>query len=50
MKYYSKGDKGIIVLRPVASDCEIELSAVNDTSEDFISEDELHYYLDLSDK
>ena len=50
VKYYIKGDKGIIEVSLVASDREIELSAVNDTSEDFLSEDELRYYLNLKDK
>ena len=49
VKYYIKGDKGIIEVSLAASDREIELSAVNDTSEDFLSEDELRYYLNLED-
>ena len=32
-----------------ASDAEIEAAAMADISEDFLSEDELNYYLNLSD-
>ena len=34
---------------PEASEREIELSAMNDASEDFLSEEELKYYLNLKD-
>jgi hypothetical protein len=32
-----------------ASDSELELAAAHDVSEDFLSEDELTYYLELED-
>ena len=32
-----------------ASEYDIELSAINDVSEDFLSEEELSYYLNLKD-
>ncbi|MBI4640753.1 MAG: hypothetical protein HY731_08670 [Candidatus Tectomicrobia bacterium] len=32
-----------------ASENEIELSSINDVSEDFLSEEELNYYLNLKD-
>jgi len=32
-----------------ASEQEIELSAINDVSEDFLSEEELNYYLNLEE-
>ena len=48
--FYVKGNKGIIEVNLVASDREIELSSLNDTSEDFLSEEELAYYLNLEDQ
>jgi|GEM_PF-3582966 len=48
--FYVKGNKGIIEVNLLASDREIELSAVNDTSEDFLSEEDLNYYFNLPDK
>lgn len=32
-----------------ASDTDIELSAISDNSEDFLSEEEVRYYLDLEE-
>lgn len=34
---------------PEASERDVELSTVNDTSEDFLSDEELKYYLNLKD-
>ncbi|MFH1941777.1 MAG: hypothetical protein ABIL68_06695 [bacterium] len=48
--FYVKGNKGIIEVNLGASDREIELSALGDTSEDFLSEEELDYYLNLEEK
>ena len=49
VKYYIKGDKGVIEVSLDGSDNEIELSAVNDTSEDFLTEYELRRCLNLKD-
>lgn len=49
VRYYVKGDKGIIEVDIDASEREIEQSAVNDSCEDFLPEDELEYYLSLED-
>ena len=35
--------------KPEASEREIELSAIIDTSEDFLSKEELNYYINLKD-
>ncbi|MCK5148800.1 hypothetical protein KAR48_18750 [bacterium] len=48
--FYVKGCKGIIEFNLVASDREIELSTVNDVSEDYLSEEELNYYFNLDEK
>jgi len=48
--YSIQGQKGIIEVDLNASDHEIELSAVHDSSEDFLTEEELNYYLNLEDK
>ena len=48
--FYRKGNKGIIEVTLAPSDREIELSALNDASEDFLSVEELDYYLKLEDK
>ena len=50
VNYYVKENKGIIEVNLSATDRDIELSAVQDTSGDFLSEDELNYYLRLEDK
>lgn len=49
VQYIVEGDKGIIIVNLDASDSEIELSAISDQSEDFISQEELDYYLKLED-
>lgn len=50
VNYYIKENKGIIEVNLSATDRDIELSAIHDTSGDFLSEDELDYYLQLEDK
>ena len=50
VSFYVKGNKGIIEVSLAASDRDIERSAVNDVSADYISEDDLNYYLNLDDK
>lgn len=47
--YSFKAKQGIIEIRLTASDKEIELANVNDTGEDFLTKEELHYYLNLKD-
>jgi hypothetical protein len=49
VKYKIEGNKGIIEVDLKASDREIELAAINDTSEDFLSEEELNYYMKLKE-
>lgn len=48
--YYIRENKGIIEVNLTATEADIERSTVNDLSEEFLSEDELHYYLSLEDK
>ena len=47
--YRVKGNKGIIEVDLKASDKEIELASITDTSEDYLSKEELDYYLKLED-
>ncbi|MFQ5677641.1 MAG: hypothetical protein ACE5G1_17260 [bacterium] len=49
VRYQIKGNKGIIEIDLKASEKEIELAGVKDTSEDFLSEEELNYYLKLEE-
>ena len=49
VQYRIKGNKGIIEVDLKASDKDIELAAVHDTSEDFLSEEELNYYMKLEE-
>lgn len=39
----------ILLCKRNASENEIELSAIHDVSEDFLSEEEINYYLKLKD-
>jgi len=48
--YYIKDNKGIIEINLAASDTDIEQSAVNDVFEDYLTQDELDYYLSLDEK
>jgi hypothetical protein len=49
VNYYIKENKGIIEVNLTATDNDIEQSTVNDASEDFLSEEELNYYLRLKE-
>lgn len=49
VQYQIKGNKGIIEIELKASEKEIELAGVQDTSEDFLSDEELNYYLKLEE-
>ncbi len=49
VQYKVKGNKGIIEVDLKASDKDIELAAVNDTSEEFLSDEELNYYMKLQE-
>ena len=48
--YYVKNNKGIIEVNLTAKDSDIEQSAVHDISEEYLSKEELDYYLNLEEK
>ena len=48
--YYIKNNKGIIEVNLTAKDSDIEQSAVHDVSEEYLSKEELDYYLNLEEK
>ncbi|OQX21165.1 MAG: hypothetical protein BWK80_34205 [Desulfobacteraceae bacterium IS3] len=41
--------KVLVISEDKASDTDIELSAISDNSENFLSEEEVRYYLDLEE-
>ena len=49
VEYYVKNNKGIIEVNLTAKDSEIEQSAVKDISEEYLSEEDLDYYLNLEE-
>lgn len=49
VKYKIRGNKGIIEVDLKASDKDIELAEALDTPEDFLSEEELNYYMKLEE-
>ena len=48
--YYIQDNKGIIEISLTASDRDVEHSSVHDVSQDYLTQDELDYYLNLDDK
>ena len=50
VNYYIKENKGIIEVNLTATDNDIEQSTLNDASEDFLSKEELNYYLTLKEQ
>ena len=48
--YYIKNNKGIIEVNLTAKESDIEQSAVHDVSEEYLSKEELDYYLNLEEK
>lgn len=50
VNYYIIENKGIIEINLTAKNKDIEQSAVHDVSVDYLTKDELDYYLNLEDK
>ena len=49
VRYYVRAGKAIIEVALNASDRDIELASVQDVSEEFLTEEELRYYLNLEE-